>query len=190
MSPELENSLGLADFFEACQAAAAVTVPDAIEGMEELDEPLPELVRLLEQLREAIVALKRAESEIERVVIARVPFGGCTLDGIGTVEVRGGSARKGYDQALLVSAYASRLARQASMEYLGTDEPPEQLAKAIEYAVQTMAKATGALAPSFTSWRTGTAKELGIDLNRYAAEREPSAKTVIVRSSTLPKETP
>ena len=57
----------------------------------------------------------------------------------------------------------------------------ETIRDTVEFVCTEMAAATGAQAPSFTSWRSGVAKKYGITLDTFAGEIEPSPKTIIIR---------
>lgn len=166
-------------------ARVAAIIPDLLD--DKLAGDVAAIATLLRMWREFHSDLRIIESEIEQALVPLIPYGGTPVEGVGYVEVRGGKARSRYDQPMIVSAFAERMARVIAEEkfgYASADELPETLRDALNFAATEMAAATGALAPSFTSWRSGVAKKYGINLAIYAGEISPSPKSIIIREST------
>lgn len=97
------------------------------------------------------------------------------LPGSGILKFSGGKERTRYDQTAIVGALSKGIGEevwtdaqlQAIVDVNGEDATP--LWPKVVHAIATlMAEATGALAPSFDSWRSGVAKRFGIKLNDYA----------------------
>lgn len=97
------------------------------------------------------------------------------LHGSGILKFSGGKERTRYDQPAIVGSLATGIGTevwndaqlQTIIDVNGEDATP--LWPKIVHGIATiMAEATGALAPSFDSWRSGVAKRFGIKLNDYA----------------------
>lgn len=159
------------------------SVPDAVEALA-LDAE--GLARMLKRHDDMITVLQLAREEITQKLQPMIPFGsGLAVDGVGVVQVKGGRKRTRYDQPRVVSSIARQLAYQLEPEVQGVDpstgetRPPITTPELVEEVCNTMAQATGAMAPSFSSWRTGVLKRLDLDPDDFC-ESEAGPTSVII----------
>lgn len=102
------------------------------------------------------------------------------LPGGGVFRIRGGADKTVYDNASLVSELAHRIGDQCRLTSVVTENGEVgDPAPIIDAICTVVAKAAGAMAPSFNSWRSGVAKDLGIDLDRYRRKERTHLKPTI-----------
>lgn len=150
-------------------------------------ELLSVYVRLMDLQRE----LRDSIDLLNPHLIAGVPdrFTPVPLPGGGVFRIRGGSSKTVYDNERLVSEFAHRIGEHTRLKSIVTDDGEVgDPAPILEAIVQTVAKATGAMAPSFNSWRTTVAKDLGIDLKRFSTKEATDLKPTIEGRSPQPAE--
>lgn len=147
-------------------------VDEIVAGMRDDIDALGWFLHRTQQTRRDLQAI---EQTIIPALVRAMPYGQpYILEGVGALTVKGGSRRVRYDQRQLVSAYSNRIRRGLPKSRTLTR------AAVIEAACVVMAEATGVLAPSFSGWRTTTAKKFDIDLARYS-EYETSPHTVLIQ---------
>lgn len=154
------------------------SMPDAVEAF---DADTEELARLLKRHDDLTAAMQIARQLIVDKLVDRVPFDGLPVQGVGTLEVKGGKLRKRFDQPRVVSSIA-----RAASERLEVDpETGETLPipEVVERVCTLMAEATGALAPSFDSWRVTVLRKLDINPSKFCDE-ERASKTIIIRGAS------
>jgi hypothetical protein len=102
------------------------------------------------------------------------------VPGGGIFKVGGGRERKRFDNERLVSRLADAVREAHGVAAVVTDDgevlDPAATAATVAALVERVARATGALAPSFTGWRSTVAKELGIALGDYADTEDAPLK--------------
>lgn len=130
-----------------------------------------DVLEFLGQLHDTIDVLKDMAEVVGRRAIELAPdrFESYPVPGGGIFKTSGGRERTSYDNPRLVSAFATAI--QSKLELLKVvteDSEVHDAAATVENIVTTIAAATGALAPSFSGWRSGIAKDHGIKLNDYA----------------------
>lgn len=145
------------------------------------------LTRMLREVRDLIADCRLLDATITGHLVKLIPFGATpehrTVQGIGTLEVKGGKDRKGFDQLRLIGAAAAKMADEYANsldENTGELVPKPPGPFAFDVALKT-AELCGAVAPSFTGWRSGVAKSLGLDLDDYAADLGKSPLSIIIR---------
>lgn len=107
------------------------------------------------------------------------------LPGGGMLVRRGGKQATRYDQGNVVADLAKGIAQElveagAAARVVDGDGSIVPVEAVVERVCHRMAAAAGATAPSFTSWRSGVAKELGVDLKRHADETKTTEVTLSV----------
>lgn len=156
------------------QSKAALVVD--IVGEITTHETAVMLLAVMEDLLADVRAMRDVAAER---VIALTPrerrYPPSPVPGGGYLKFYGGKERTRYDQTALASTLASAIAEDVRTEFavghiVNTDgeDVSAQWPKIVHTVVTIMAEATGALAPSFTAWRSGVAKKYGIKLNDYA----------------------
>lgn len=169
------------DVYDAVEAMAQGVDAAAADDLFDLEGA----VRLLADVRRIMDAVKRLDSMVEDVVVKLAPSYGSTdeertVDGVGTIEIHGGTTRKRYDNDRLLSLFAARLADAVPPANEDGELVPHPVI--VADVVTEMARLTGCATPSYNSWRSGAAKTLGVDLKQYATETEPSRLTVTIRN--------
>lgn len=146
---------------EINEAADGVTFEDAIEARA--------------QLEDVKITLGYVIAEVDRQIISKISredrFRGVPLPGGGTLKVSGDKEVERYDQPGITSQYArafSRTIAEAGYRVITPDGEEADVEDVIEPVVRTMTEATGAAAPSFSSWRSGVAKKYGVNLKAGA----------------------
>lgn len=148
-----------------------------------LDEAVDadDLAALLAAVYDVRRELQLVESSVGNHLHERLenPWDELPLPGGGTVKFRGGNRPKRYDGDRVRSMLANRIVDDlADSLGVGRDLADMDTGEAHELdaivgrVVDTVAEATGATAPSFTGWRSGVAKRLGIRLKDYVTEGE------------------
>lgn len=159
-------------------------IVDTLNRLEDLASILPEVVATLKGAKEFDVLLDfygRVHDGLRTMTYLRDTLGRALIEiapdrhtaypvpGGGVFKIGGGRERKSYDQSRVVAAFAAALTEQLALEGVVTaDGEVGDPGPVIAALVHTMAKATGATASSFTGWRTGVAREVGVNLNDYA----------------------
>lgn len=164
-SPDSDAKTRLVAAVEEAIAALADT-PLAFD-LEDLDDQLATYGILQDLLN----SVKDAMSVVGSAAIVTAPdrFAEYPVPGGGVFKIGGGKERKRYDQPRIISAAAAALRTShdiaAVVDSNGETKPAEAVVDRIVLEVATL---TGATAPSFSSWRSGAAKGLGLRLNDYA----------------------
>jgi hypothetical protein len=99
------------------------------------------------------------------------------LPGGGMIVRRGGKEATRYDQPAVIGDFAKGITQEIleadvaarALDSEGTIVPLDEV---VERVCRRFAEAAGATAPSFTSWRSGIAKQLGIDIKAHAEEKK------------------
>lgn len=147
-------------------SAALADAGTAIDGAEQDD-----MLALYGLLADVVNAAKDGQAVIGAALLAVVPsrFDAYQVPGGGVFKFAGGKERKRYDQPALISAAAAAIQEHEGIEgVVTTSGEVLQADPIIERIVSTFAGLAGATAPSFSTWRSGVAKGLGIPLNNYA----------------------
>jgi hypothetical protein len=145
----------------AARVAAALEEGAEFEALLDLSGRLEDAKRIVGWMLDAVnaAAIRTAP---DRFTPYPVPGGGLW-------KVSGGKQRKRYDNEALVKEVAQRTAEILKLKAVVTEdgEPGEPLP--VFYTVaHSICGLVGATAPSFDGWRSGIAKELGIDLKAFA----------------------
>lgn len=99
------------------------------------------------------------------------------LPGGGMLIRRGGKEATRYDQPAVIGLFAKGITEEVlnndiaarALDSSGTIVPIEEV---VERVCRRFAEAAGATAPSFTSWRSGIAKQLGVDFKPMAETKK------------------
>jgi hypothetical protein len=129
------------------------------------------VLNLLVEIDRAVKSLKAVEAELHKAVIdnSMLAFDGENVEGLGWMKVTRTGKRTIYDGPALRSQVTQKLVHKTALD-AETGEIKDDVADAVVEVVQTVCALTGAHTKSFTGWRAGTAKDLGIDLKDYSAE--------------------
>lgn len=167
------------------------SVGDDTPALTEIFGTLDDTIHILLQVRDIVKAaiLRRShwskDPEAPGWVMddgQRFPY---LLPGGGYLMRRGGKQATRYDQGNVVADLAKGIAAEIveqdlaarAMDSEGTIVPIDRL---VFRACELMAAAAGATAPSFTAWRSGITKKLGVDLKRHADETKTTEVTLSV----------
>lgn len=160
-------------------AAADLPDEDTFEAL------LGVYVRLYDLQRELGDTIDVLNPHLVEKTPTRDPIG---LPGGGVYRIRGGSEKTIYDNPALVSELAHRIGDQCKLTSVVTEDGEVgDPAPIIDAICTVVAKAAGATAPSFNSWRSGIAKDLGINLDRYRRKERTHLKPSIEGRSPQPE---
>lgn len=163
---------------------AAITVDAWIES---IDKDTPLLAEAYATVDDAIRTLAYVRDVIKVALLKRSTWAndedwaGWTLDGErfpyllsggGYLIRRGGKEAVRYDQPAVIGDFAKGITQELleedvaarALDSEGTIVPIDQV---VERVCRRFAEAAGATAPSFTNWRSGIAKQLGIDIRTH-----------------------
>lgn len=175
---------------------ASVTVDDWIAScgddtpaLTEVFATIDDTIHILAMVRDIVKAaiLKRSswDAEAKGWVMddgARFPY---LLPGGGYLNRRGGKQATRYDQGNVVADLSKGIAAELvdlglAARVVDGDGSIVPVESVVERVCARMAEAAGATAPSFTSWRTGIATQLGVDLKRHVDESKTTEVTLSV----------
>lgn len=148
---------------------AEATLKAEVERMALADDldGLLELMGEVLDVKTVVAHMERVVGEACVVVVpsTREKF---PIPGGGTFRVSQASAKKRVDHPGVISAVSERIAKDSGIKAIVTETGEEaDIGGVVRAVVDTVAAATGATVPSFTGWRTGALKALGVDLNRF-----------------------
>lgn len=142
-----------------------VAADDLNEALVDFDDDWQHAVLMLHSLRLARQTLQVCEAAIEKAITSSAPREPQEIPGVGTMQVRKGSTRKAWDHDGLAKAVIStRLA--------ATGEVPDPF-EVRDWITE---------AASFSYWRVGILRELGIDASDYC-ESTPGRATVQITTN-------
>ncbi|MDQ3573657.1 MAG: hypothetical protein M3404_01850 [Actinomycetota bacterium] len=121
------------------------------------------LARQLADLRQLRQTLSALEHELEAALAKQLGGGDHPVEGVGTLTVRRGAARKRWDSPRLVAVVAARAADEYGLGPDGEPLPPAVLAERV--AIE-LAKCCGADRPS-SPWRVTELDKRGIEAKRF-----------------------
>lgn len=171
----------LLDNVEAAIGDAATMALDVMPTADGVDAVLATRARLfdlqqtfsylVEVVDGAIIRLHPYDPEREPVL----------LPGGGNVKITGGNIPKRYDIPAIESALVEVI-REAIPFKAAIDDSGEMtgIRDVVAPVVRAAIDAAGADAPSFTNFRAGVFKKLGLDLKRYMTEAEKSPLKVVI----------
>lgn len=174
---------------------ASIAVDDWIASAEDT----PTLAEIFATVDDAMVVLAMVRDIVKAAILRRSKWdaenGGWVMDdgnkfpyllpGGGYLQRRGGKQATRYDQGHVIADVAKGIANElmeqdvakAAIVSDGTLIPLEDLTQRV---CARMAEAAGATAPSFTSWRSGIAKQLHVDLKRHVDESKTTEVSLSV----------
>lgn len=144
----------------------AVLVDELAEGCETVDVALMVLGRIVDGIR----TLQVVQSIIDKRVIELrgKERSDLPVPGGGIYKVSGGSPKKVYDNPALIGAVAQRMTSHVEAAAIVTESGEQVSAAAvIETIVRGVAEIAALDTASFSSWRSGKAREYGITLADY-----------------------
>lgn len=118
---------------------------------------------------DAIGELNRAKDAVGRAAIPlTTKFQPTPVYGGGMFKVGGGKEKKAFDHDRVLAAAADRMTEAMTLERIVTTDGEVGDARVVVAAiVRKTAELLGGTAPSFDSYRSGVAKELGLKLDDY-----------------------
>lgn len=152
-------------------SGTAKSIREALEELGEFEAAL-DLFGRLDDTRRLVQWMM---DEVGKACIGMAPdrFAEYPVPGGGMFKIGGGRQRKSYDNEGLVREAALRIAEVLRLKTIVTaDGEPGEPVPLVTGIVSKVAALVGATAPSFDGWRSGVAKELGIDLKAYAETEE------------------
>lgn len=152
------------------EAMAAVLAIDPLAAATQIADMLADdldaLATMLAVVDETDKHLKAIRDVISDAILPHLDPVPTAITSVGTLSRVGGGERKRYDQTRLVSALAARIADTIVDRETG-EMPP--LGAICQSVASEVASATGALAPSFTGWRSTVLKKHGLPAAAFSS---------------------
>ena len=148
-------------FFETANQLSASTIPEAAEDYAQTPDGWEQVAYLKAAVRDAIDALRLAESQVDTALAECLPLDQMPLPALGCTVERGWSRPgKKWDGKRLVPVLAARLADEAAVDRLTGEVRP--VGAIAEYVADGIAEAAG-LYNASASWRTTALKAQGVE---------------------------
>lgn len=149
-----------------------------------IDDTIHVMLLVRDIVKAAILKRSKWDPEGQRWTLGDKEFP-YLLPGGGYMIRRGGKQATRYDQDQLVGQLANGITARlvdadVAARVLTSDGTIVPLQNVVDEVARWMAKAAGATAPSFTSWRTGVSKELGVDLKEFVDDSRKTEVTLQV----------